>query len=66
MQWRPIWRTAPDRLLDMHEQEQHVFPLDFVQDTWEELWWRWTEEIKGIDRDVLRKLGQDNPRYDQL
>ena len=64
-EWYSGWLEAADQLLALHEAEQHAWPLDLIMDLWEELWWRWSEELRELDRQALRQLGDDNPTYDR-
>ena len=37
---------ARDRLELLHDRNPHQYPQSWVFATWEELWWRWWEELK--------------------
>ena len=48
---------ARDRLEQLHERDPHQYPFHWLTATWEELWWRWWEELKDILRLMQRELG---------
>ena len=50
----------------MHEDKPHVFKLKWMFDLWEELNWRWWEELKIVLRDLLREMQTDSPTRDDL
>ena len=64
-QWLRQWDDAITYLVELHEAGAHTFPFDLLADSWEELWWRWTEEIRELDRQALRVLGDENPSYER-
>ena len=46
---------ARDRLEQCHDRDPHQYPFHWLTATWEELWWRWWEELK----DTLRSMQVD-------
>lgn len=57
---------ARDQLLEMHEHCPHRYPCEWVWDVWEELWWRWGEELREESSRLLRSLATDSPTKDEL
>eukprot|EP00971_Amphidinium_carterae_P242230 4809862-Amphidinium_carterae.1 len=57
---------ALENLCRKHEQDDHKYPLDFVRGAWEELVWRWFEELKEELRRCRKVLGKEKMRRDEL
>jgi len=48
-------------LEQLDEQRPHRYPRSWVFPTWEELWWRWGEELKMELRRMLREMQTVSP-----
>lgn len=57
-EWRSVKTRAAHLLSTWHTGAPHQWPLTVMMDCWEELHWRFIEELK----DVLRRLKQDAGR----
>lgn len=51
--------AARKRLENMHEENHHEWPREEVWSVWDELTWRWWEEIKHSYRTFLREMGTE-------
>eukprot|EP00971_Amphidinium_carterae_P153660 3046823-Amphidinium_carterae.1 len=58
--------AALDALCRRHETDDHKYPLDFLRSAWEELAWRWVEELKEELRKCRKILGKEKMRRDEL
>ena len=54
MEWKPVRNHALALLLEWHQAEPHKWPLSVVSEIWEELHWRFLEELKETLR-LLKK-----------
>lgn len=52
-EWRDVREHAVDTFASWHQELPHKWPLNVVMDAWEELHWRFLEEIKEIIRLLL-------------
>ena len=48
---------ARDRLEQCHDRDPHQYPFHWLTATWEELWWRWWEELKETLRVMQVDIG---------
>ena len=62
----PVGRDAANYLLKLSEQHGYAWPADAIFGAWAELWNRWCEELREIDRRVLRELREEAPSYDRI
>ena len=53
-EWKPVRSHALTLLLEWHQSEPHKWPLSVVSEIWEELHWRFFEELKEVLR-LLKK-----------
>ena len=53
-EWKPVRTLAVDLLIEWHQGEPHKWPLTVVAEIWEELHWRFIEELKETLR-LLKK-----------
>ena len=53
-EWKPVRSHALSLLLEWHQSEPHKWPLSVVSEIWEELHWRFFEELKETLR-LLKK-----------
>ena len=50
----------------LHDDHPTVFPQPIIQDTWEELHWRFWEELKEVMRALKREAGRDSLRRSDI
>ena len=50
----------------LHDDHPTVFPKPIIQDTWEELHWRFWEELKEVMRALKREVGRDSLRRSDI
>jgi len=64
------WRTPLGeclRILEgMNDDSPDVFPREVVKDIWEELMWRFWEELKEVLRQLKQQMGRENVRTRDL
>ena len=65
-EWYAQWEEAANYLLKLSEQHEYAWPADAIFGVWAELWNRWCEELREIDRRVLRELREEAPSYDRI
>ena len=59
LEWKPVRSHALERLLEWHHAEPHKWPLTVLMDVWEELHWRFFEELKEILRLLKKEAGRE-------
>jgi hypothetical protein len=57
----PALEAAARQLLEMGEKHDYAWPAFRVYDTWEELWARFLEELRQLDRRLLREMQVASP-----
>ncbi|CAE7689640.1 unnamed protein product [Symbiodinium sp. CCMP2592] len=60
------WERAASGLLRMAEETAHAWPLHLIISTWDELWSRFMEEVRDIERKVRREMGEEAPSFERL
>ncbi|CAE7617473.1 kptA [Symbiodinium sp. CCMP2592] len=60
------WERAASSLLRMAEETAHAWPLHLIISTWDELWSRFMEEVRDIERKVRREMGEEAPSFERL
>ena len=60
------WEKAAAQLLRFGEEHAHAWPLHAIMSTWEELWGRFTEELRALDRKIRREMQEESPSFDRL
>ena len=60
------WEKAAAQLLKFGEEYAHAWPLHSVMSVWEELWARFTEELRALDRRARREMQDESPSFDRL
>ena len=55
-----------DKLEQMQEKNPTVFPKLVIQDLWEELHWRFWEELREQLRMIKRGMQRDNPQRQEI
>ncbi|CAE6959396.1 unnamed protein product [Symbiodinium sp. CCMP2592] len=58
-EWKPVRTHALERLLEWHQAEPHKWPLTVLMDVWEELHWRFFEELKETLRLLKKEAGRE-------
>ena len=53
-------------MFKLSEQHEYAWPAGAIFGVWAELWNRWCEELREIDRQVLRELREEAPSYDRI
>eukprot|EP00974_Lingulodinium_polyedra_P122872 11184571-Lingulodinium_polyedra.AAC.1 len=62
----PERREAFQALQVAHEEDDSAFPAAYVYGVWEELNAAWCEQLRERRRELLRALGTENPRKEDL
>ena len=58
-EWRPVPEHALDKLAAWHLAEPHKWPLSVISEVWEELHWRFFEELKETLRLLKKEAGRE-------
>ena len=58
-EWKPVKSHALELLLEWHQAEPHKWPLSVLMEVWEELHWRFLEELKEILRLLKKEAGRE-------
>ena len=58
-EWKPVRSHALDLLLEWHQAEPHKWPLTVMAEIWEELRWRFLEELKEILRQLKKEANRE-------
>ena len=56
-EWKEVREHALETLAEWHQECPHKWPLNVVMDAWEELRWRFLEEVKELIR-ALKKVAK--------
>ena len=59
LEWRRVRNHALELLTEWHQSEPRKWPLSVVSDIWEELHWRFFEELKEILRLLKKEAGRE-------
>lgn len=62
----PSWEKAAAHLLKLGEEYAHAWPLSAVMAAWDELWSRFTEEIRELERRARREMSEEAPSFERL
>jgi len=65
-EWRDVREHAADTLAGWHQDCPHKWPLTIVMDAWEELHWRFLEEIKELIRDIKKMAKRESLSLQEL
>ena len=57
---------ARDSLARLRENQPHVYTLAWLYNVWEELNWRWWEELKLTLKALLQEMGNGSPSREDL
>ena len=59
-EWKPVRNHAVGLLKEWHQAEPHKWPLQIVAEIWEELHWRFWEELKETLRLLKKEAGRES------
>ena len=65
-EWRPVMTQCATKLEQMHDDHPTTFPREVIKDIWEELCWRFWEELRETLRALRQAVGRDNLRKADL
>ena len=65
-EWKPVRDHAADLLGTWHTQAPHKWPLQVIIDVWEELHWKFVEELKGELRKIKALAGRETMQLSDL
>ncbi|CAE7778356.1 unnamed protein product [Symbiodinium sp. CCMP2592] len=65
-EWKPVRNHALELLLEWHQGEPHKWPLTVIMEVWEELHWRFFEELKEILRLLKKEAGRETMSLQDL
>ena len=65
-EWKEVRQHAADTLAHWHQESPHKWPLNIVVDTWEELHWRFLEEIKELLRLLKKEAGRESMSLQEI
>lgn len=65
-EWKPVRDHAADLLGMWHTQAPHKWPLQVIIDVWEELHWKFVEELKGELRKIKALAGRETMQLSDL
>ena len=58
-EWREVRASAVELLAGWHQAYPHKWPLNVIVDCWEELHWRFVEEIKSLIHSLKKEVGRE-------
>ena len=65
-EWRPVMTQCAADLEKLHDDHPTVFPKEIIKNMWEELCWRFWEELRETLRALRQAVGRDNLRRNDL
>jgi len=65
-EWKPVRDHAADLLGSWHTQAPHKCPLQVIIDVWEELHWKFVEELKAELRKIKALSGRETMQFTDL
>ena len=65
-EWKPVKNNAVDLLAEWHQSSPHKWPLGVIVDIWEEIHWRFVEEVKQIIRDLKKEVGRETMTLSEI
>ena len=60
------WEEAAGFLLRLGEDHGYAWPPHAIFGVWEELWARFTEEMRELDRALRREMREETPTFDRI
>ena len=65
-EWKDVREHCADTLAGWHQECPHKWPLQVVMDAWEELHWRFMEEIKDLIRNLKKIAKRESMSLQEL
>ncbi|CAE7534189.1 unnamed protein product [Symbiodinium sp. CCMP2592] len=65
-EYYPVLEKAASHLLRLGEQHGYAWPASAVYGAWEELWARFCEEARELDRRIRRAMQDETPTFARL
>lgn len=65
-EWGDVREHAVETLTLWHQETPHKWPLQVVMDTWEELHWRFLEEVKELVRQIKKQAKRESLSLQEL
>ena len=60
------WEAAAGHLLKLGEEHAHAWPLQSILATWDELWGRFCEEARDLERKLRREMSEEAPSFERI
>ena len=60
------FEQAATYLLKLGEEHAYMWPAHAVFSVWEELWSRYVEELKDLDRELRRAMKEESPTFERI
>ncbi|CAE7372776.1 unnamed protein product [Symbiodinium sp. CCMP2592] len=61
-----VWEAAALHLTKLGEEHSYAWPAHVIFDAWEELWARFFEELREVDRELRRLMREESPTFDRM
>ena len=65
-EWKDVREYCADTLAGWHQECPHKWPLQVIMDAWEELHWRFMEEIKELIRGLKKMAKRESMSLQEL
>ena len=65
-EWKDVREHAADTLAGWHQECPHKWPLGIIMEAWEELHWRFLEEIKELIREIKKIAKRESMSLQEL
>ena len=65
-EWRDVRSNAVELLAGWHQAYPHKWPLNVIVDCWEELHWRFVEEVKALIHSIKKEVGRETMTLTEL
>eukprot|EP00438_Fugacium_kawagutii_P001653 Skav236324 [mRNA] locus=scaffold97:181652:191974:+ [translate_table: standard] len=60
------FEQAASYLLKLGEEHSYMWPAHAIFSVWEELWARYVEELKDLDRELRRAMKEESPSFERI
>eukprot|EP00435_Cladocopium_sp_Y103_P053696 s1782_g17.t1 len=60
------FEQAATYLLRLGEEHAYMWPAHAIISVWEELWSRYVEELKDLDRELRRAMKEESPTFERI
>eukprot|EP00435_Cladocopium_sp_Y103_P022965 s3412_g5.t1 len=60
------FEQAATYLLKLGEEHAYMWPAHAIFSVWEELWSRYVEELKDLDRELRRAMKEESPTFERI